>query len=409
MIKAEIIAIGSEITSGSTLNTNSNFISKKLVELGIETLYHTSVDDDKKRLENVIETSMKRVDLIITTGGLGPTEDDLTKEIVAKVFDLKLIYDKEMENNIKSIFNKSKSIMTKNNLKQSYKIEKSEFLLNSVGTAPGIYLNINNKQVILLPGPPYEMEPMFLNEVLPLLSREHFIISKSINLTGIGESNVEMNLKDLLNYDSNINVATYAKETEVEIKITGQSDNEIEALESKMKDLANIIKNRFEDYVYGFDNNPIENIVFDLLKKLKYKIGFCESCTGGLLSGKFSQIPGVSEVFDRSIVTYSNNAKIEELKVKENTLEEFSAVSEEVALEMALGLLDKTNLDLAVSTTGYAGPNPKEEKHLEGLVYICIADRRKHKIIKYNFKGNRRSIQNKTVAKCFYELKNFLS
>ncbi len=412
MITAEIISVGSEITSGSTLNTNSKFIANMLLEIGIEPLYHTSVDDDEKRLENIINTAIKRVDLIITTGGLGPTEDDLTKEVIAKAFDLKLIPDKNMEDTIKSIFDNSSSIMTKNNIKQSFKIETSEFLLNSVGTAPGIFLSRNGKKIILLPGPPNEMKPMFLNEVLPLLSGEDYIISKSINITDIGESNVEMQLKDLLQYDPNIKIATYARETEVEIKIIGQSTGEIKELIKLKKNIGNlisIIEDRFKENIYGYDNTPIENIVFNLLKSLNYKIGFCESCTGGLLSGKFSRIPGVSEVFDRGIITYSNQAKVEELGVSNITLDQFSAVSKQTAIEMALGLLNKANLDIVVSTTGYAGPNSDDDNLSVGLVYICIADRNNTKVIECKFNGKRRNIQNKAVTKCFYELKKFLT
>ncbi|HZK33461.1 MAG TPA: competence/damage-inducible protein A [Tissierellaceae bacterium] len=409
MITAEIITVGSEITLGSTLNTNSKFIASELFAMGIETLYHSSVDDDEKRLKEILNTSIKRVDLIVITGGLGPTADDLTKEVVAEALDLKLVPDKDMENKIKSIFHNSSRVMSKNNLKQSLKIENSDFLQNTVGTAPGIFLHFFEKQIILLPGPPREMKPMFINEVLPLLTKGNYIINKSINLTDIGESYVEMNLKDLLNYDPNIKIATYAKETEVEIRIIGQSNDNIEQLKDKVQNLITIIEDRFKKYIYGFDNKPIEKIVFDLLIKANYKVGFCESCTGGLLSGRFSRIPGVSQVFDRAIITYSNNAKIEELKVNRNTLKEFSAVSKETALEMALGLLNKTDLDLVVSTTGYAGPETSEGEKSVGLVYICIADRNKNKIIESNFNGNRENIQNKTVTKCFYELKKFLT
>ncbi len=409
MITAEIISVGSEITLGSTLNTNSKFIANKLQEIGIQTLFHTSVDDNEERLTSVLNSSIERVDLIITTGGLGPTLDDLTKEVVAKTFNLELIYDIDMEKNIKSMFLNSTNGMTENNLKQSYRIENSKFLSNSVGTAPGIFLTIDNKQIILLPGPPREMRPMFINEVLPLLSGKNHIIAKSINLTDIGESYVEMNLRDLLKYDPNINIATYAKETEVEIKIIGQCEDNIDGILDKIQELVNIVEDRFKDYVYGFDNMPIENIAYELLKKLNYKIGFCESCTGGLLSGKFSRIPGVSQVFDRSIITYSNKAKVEEVKVSDNKLDQFGAVSKETALSMAIGLLNKTNLDLVISTTGYAGPKTNNDKSPVGLVYICIADRNKNKIIKCNFNGNRNSIQDKAVSKCFYELIKFLS
>lgn len=409
MITAEIISVGSEITLGSTLNTNSKFIARELLAIGIETLYHSSVDDNEERLKEVINTSYKRVDLIITTGGLGPTADDITKEVVAKTLNLNLIPDKNMESKIKSIFHNSSKVMTKNNLKQSFKIENSSFLENGVGTAPGIFLNLPDKQIILLPGPPKEMKPMFLNEVLPLLSRENYIINKSINLTDIGESNVEMNLKDLLNYNTNIKIATYAKDSEVEIKLIGQSSNSKDNLKSEMQNLITIIESRFKNYIFGFDNKPIENIVFDLLLKANYKIGFCESCTGGLVSARFSRIPGVSKVFDRAIVAYSNNAKIKEVKVNRDTLEEFGSVSKETALEMARGLLNKSNLDLVVSTTGYAGPNSNKENDQVGLVYICIADKNVNKVIQCHFNGNRETIQNKAVTKCFYELKNFLT
>lgn len=409
MIKAEIITVGSEITSGSVLNTNSKFIATKLLEMGIETLFHTSVDDNEKRLKKAIDTSIKRVDLIITTGGLGPTEDDLTKEVVAKVFDLKLVKDKAMEDKIRSMFNKWSKPMTENNLKQSLKIENSNFLLNSVGTAPGIFLSMDNKQIVLLPGPPKEMKPMFLNQVLPLLSKDFLIINKSINLTDIGESSVEMDIKDLLAYDPNINIATYAKETEVEIRIIGKCKDNVDEIKSKIKNLIYIIEERFKDYIYGFDNKPIENISFDLLKKLNYKVGFCESCTGGLLSGRFSRIPGVSQVFDRAIISYSNNSKIEELGVKKSTLDKYGAVSEETALEMALGMLNITDLDLVISTTGYAGPDDDFNGKLVGLVYICIADRNKNKVIKCKFNGDRATVQNKTVTKCFFQLNKFLN
>lgn len=408
MLTTEIITIGSEITLGSTLNTNSNFLAKELLAIGIETLYHTSVDDNEERLKSVINTSIKRVDLIITTGGLGPTADDLTKEVVAETLNLKLIHDKDMENKIKSMFFKSSKPMSENNIKQSFRIENSKFLGNTVGTAPGIFLRFFGKQIILLPGPPKEMIPMFLHEVLPLFSNDNSIISRSINLTDIGESSVEMNLKDLLEYDSNIRIATYAKESEVEIKIIGQSNNNKE-LKDKIEKLLNIIEKRFTNYIYGFDNKPIENIVFDLLLKANYKVGFCESCTGGLLSSRFSRIPGVSKVFDRSIITYSNDAKIEEVNVDKAKLKEFGPVSKEIALEMALGLLNKTDLDLVVSTTGYAGPKTDKGKASVGLVYICIADKNQNKTIECNFNGNRETIQNKTVTKCFYELKKFLT
>ncbi|MCQ4921736.1 competence/damage-inducible protein A [Tissierella carlieri] len=404
---AEIITIGSEITTGSILNTHSKYISSKLLELGIETYYHTSVDDNKKRVSDIINIALQRADIIITTGGLGPTDDDLTKEVISETLGLELISDKDIEDNIRNIFSKLDKTMPTNNLKQAFKPEGSQFLKNSIGTAPGIFLSKDNKKIIMLPGPSKEMELMFNNEVIPLIHEDYNIIIKSVNIIGIGESQLEMKIKDLINKDSDIIIATFAKEGEVEVKIIGKGKNK-DIIENKINNVIKILKQRFHEYIYGFDNIPIEIIVFNLLKEINYKIGFCESCTGGLISSRFSRIPGVSQVFDRSIVTYSNNAKMEELGVNSNTLEKYGAVSEETAIEMANGLLNRDNLDLSLSVTGIAGPDGGTEEKPIGLVYLCISTKDKSIPIKCNFNGNRESIQNKTATRAFFELRKFL-
>ncbi|OZV12955.1 competence/damage-inducible protein A [Tissierella sp. P1] len=404
---AEIITIGSEITTGSILNTHSKYISSKLLELGIETYYHTSVDDNKQRVSDIINIALNRADIIITTGGLGPTDDDLTKEVISETLELELISDKNIEDNIRNIFSKLDKTMPTNNLKQAFKPEGSQFLKNSIGTAPGIFLSKDNKKIIMLPGPSKEMELMFNNEVIPLIHEDYNIIVKSVNIIGIGESQLEMKIKDLINKDSDIIIATFAKEGEVEVKIIGKGKNK-DIIENKINNVIKILEQRFHEYIYGFDNIPIETIVFNLLKETNYKIGFCESCTGGLISSRFSRIPGVSQVFDRSIVTYSNNAKMEELGVNSNTLEKYGAVSEETAIEMANGLLNRDNLDLSLSVTGIAGPDGGTEEKPIGLVYLCISTKDQSIPIKCNFNGNRESIQNKTATRAFFELRKFL-
>lgn len=404
---AEIITIGSEITTGSILNTHSKYISSKLLELGIETYYHTSVDDNKQRVSDIINIALNRADIIITTGGLGPTDDDLTKEVISETLGLELISDKNIEDNIRNIFSKLDKTMPTNNLKQAFKPEGSQFLKNSIGTAPGIFLSKDNKKIIMLPGPSKEMELMFNNEVIPLIHEDYNIIVKSVNIIGIGESQLEMKIKDLINKDSDIIIATFAKEGEVEVKIIGKGKNK-DIIENKINNVIKILQQRFHEYIYGFDNIPIETIVFNLLKEINYKIGFCESCTGGLISSRFSRIPGVSQVFDRSIVTYSNNAKMEELGVNSNTLEKYGAVSEETAIEMANGLLNRDNLDLSLSVTGIAGPDGGTEEKPIGLVYLCISTKDQSIPIKCNFNGNRESIQNKTATRAFFELRKFL-
>lgn len=406
-MKAEIITIGTEITTGSILNTNSKFLSSKLLELGIETCYQTSVDDNIERFKDAIDISLKRADFIVTTGGLGPTYDDITKEIISEALDLKLIEDKEMLKIIKEKFASLNKKMPLNNMKLAKRPENSIFLYNSIGTAPGIFIKKENKIIIMLPGPPNEMEPMFNNEVIPLIKQDYYIITKSINLTDIGESQLEMELKDLINTDPEVYIATFAKENEVEIKIIGKGLNK-ENIENKIKYFTKIIEERFKDYIYGYDNVPIEEIVFNILKEKNYKIGFAESCTGGLISGKLCRIPGVSEVFDRGVISYSIKSKIEELGVNPLTIERFGVVSEETAIEMAKGLLNRKGIDIALSITGLAGPDGGTYDKPIGLVYMCISDRKKTLPIKCNFSGNRENIQNKAVKKAFFELRKFL-
>lgn len=404
---AEIITIGSEITTGSTLNTHSKYISSKLLELGIETYYHTSVDDNKNRVRDIMNISLQRADLIITTGGLGPTDDDLTKEVISEVLGLKLVSDKSMEESIRSIFTKINKTMPSNNLKQASKPEGSQFLKNSIGTAPGIFLCKDNKKIIMLPGPPREMELMFNNEVIPLIHEDFNIIVRSVNLIGIGESQLEMHIKDLIYQDPDITIATFAKEGEIEVKIIGKGKDK-NIIEGKINSMIDVLESRFHEYIYGFDNIPIEVVVFETLKKMNYKIGFCESCTGGLISSRFSRIPGVSAVFDRSIVTYSNDAKIEEVGVNTEILEMYGAVSRETAIEMANGLLSRNNLDIVLSITGIAGPDGGNDEKPVGLVYLCISTRDKSLPIKLRLNGNRESIQNKAATRAFFELRKFL-
>ncbi len=404
---AEIITIGLEITTGSIINTNSKFIASKLLELGIDSYYHTTVDDNRDRLNDVFNIALKRADLIITTGGLGPTDDDLTKEVVAKSLNLKLLKNKHMAKNIKKIFDNLNKPMPSNNIKQSYIPEGAKFIYNAIGTAPGILINKDNKKIILLPGPPKEMKLMFNNEIVPIIHENYNIIKKSINIIGIGESELEMKIKDLINKYPDITIATFAQEEEIEIKIIGKGENKI-LIDNKIKEIMNIIHNRFHENIYGFDNIPIEFIVFQMLKEKNLKIGFCESCTGGLISSRFCRIPGVSSVFDRGIVTYSNKAKTEEVGVKTDTLEKYSAVSAKTALEMAQGLYELSGLDLTLSVTGIAGPNGSTKNNPVGTVYICIYSKDKNIVKKYNFNGNREKIQNRTASTAFFELRHFL-
>lgn len=404
---AEIITIGLEVTTGSILNTNSKYISNKLLELGIDTYYHTSVDDNKERLEEVINNAIKRADLIITTGGLGPTDDDITKEVIAYHLGLSLIKNEDIENQIRNKFSKLNKSMPTNNIKQAIIPEGCHFLVNHMGTAPGIFLLKGNKKIILLPGPPREMEFMFDNEVVPLIKGNDIIVKKSINLIGIGESDLEMKIKDLIHGDEDIIIATYPKEVEVEIKIIGKGTNR-QIVGNKIDEIINVLNSRFSDYIYSYDNISIEEVVFNILKNRNLKIGFCESCTGGLIMSRFTRIPGVSSVFEKGIVTYSNEAKIQEVGVNPKTLEKFGAVSKETAIEMSKGLLKLPNIDVALSVTGIAGPDGGTSEKPVGTVYISISNKEKTIVEKFNMSGSREYIQNRTSTLGFNEIRKFL-
>lgn len=405
---AEIISVGTEIIIGSILNTNTKYLSSKLMEMGIETFYHTSVDDNEERLTKVIDIALGRADIIITTGGLGPTQDDLTKEVIAKALNLELEMDLVMEQHICNMFTSMNRTMSDSNRKQAIKPKGAEFITNEIGTAPGIYINKDNKKIIMLPGPPREMNIMFENHVVPLLDVDFSIVTKSINTIGVGESDLETGLRKLNIFENGIEIATFAKEGEVEIKIIGKGQNK-EYVEENINFIIERIKSKFGDYIYGYNNIPIEEVVINLLKEKNFKIGLCESCTGGLITSRITKIPGASNVLDRAIISYSNESKIEELNVKKETLESFGAVSEETAYEMAKGLLEKSNLDILLSITGIAGPTGGTTEKPVGLVYICIMSSQSYKVIKCLFNGNRNAIQNKASTRALAEIWRFLS
>jgi len=405
-MKAEIIAVGSELILGSTLNTNSQYLTKRLSEIGIDVLYHTTLKDNRDQLKEVIDIGLKRADLLIFTGGLGPTGDDFTKEVVSEALGLELVLDNSIEDDIRSYFNKTNKVMTPNNIKQAYIPEGSKPIKNDLGTAPGIFIEKDGKTVVLLPGPPREMKHMFDKYVMPLIKQDYIIKVVTLKTIGIGESNLENIIKDIIEENDNPTVATYAGDGLVDIKIVARGDNESEVMKLLEETVAKI-KDRIGESIYSYNDEGIEEVVFKILKEKNYKIAFAESCTGGLVSSRFTQIPGVSEVFDRGIVTYSNMSKMEELNVSRLTLDRYSAVSEETALEMAKGLMDKTNVDIALSITGYAGP-PSGEDEPVGLVYIGIASRDKSKVIETRLNGDRISIQNKAALKAFNELRKFL-
>lgn len=294
-MRAEIISIGNELLSGDTLNTNTYYITRRLTELGIDVFYHTSVNDDVHILKDVIDISLRRVDLVIFTGGLGPTYDDMTKEVVSSTLGLKLILNDELKEALEDRFRKNNRKMTPNNLKQVYIPEGAKYLINEIGTAPGIFLEWKDKVIVMLPGPPKEMKTMFDKYVIPLIKQDNIIEEKIIKTIGIGESQLESAIEDIIKENKDVYIATFAKEGIVDIKIVVKGKNK-DKLEKLLDDTIRKIRSRIGNYIYSYEDERIEEVVFKILKKKNMKIAFCESCTGGLIASKFTRIPGVSEV-----------------------------------------------------------------------------------------------------------------
>lgn len=398
-MNAEIIAVGTEILLGDIVNTNAQFLSKKLAQMGISVYHQSVVGDNSDRLKEELNESFKRSDIVITTGGLGPTKDDLTKEIGAEYFNKEMILNEESLETIKNYFKKQGRKLSKNNEKQAYFPKGSIILPNNFGTAPGCIIEENNKYLIMLPGPPREIIPMFEQHVLPYFKKfnEGVLISKVLKICGMGESQVVTEINHLIENQTNPTVAPYAKENEVTLRLTAKASNEEDAL-SLITPLEKEIKDILGDNIYGTDSDTLEGVIGNFLIENNLSIATAESCTGGLLCGRLVNYPGISKCLVEGIVTYSNDSKMNRIGVKKETLENFGAVSEETALEMAKGVAKTSGADIGISTTGIAGPSGGTDEKPVGLVYIGYYIQGKSFAKRFVFPGNRESIRNRTVT-----------
>ncbi|MFL8799627.1 MULTISPECIES: competence/damage-inducible protein A [unclassified Clostridioides] len=412
-MKAEIISVGTEILLGDIVNTNSQFLAKELASLGIEVYHQSTVGDNKQRLLECFDESLKRSDLVITTGGLGPTGDDMTKETAAEYFGQELELHKPSLEVLESFFVKTGRKMAENNMKQVYFPKDAIVLKNNNGTAPGAILKKNDKSIIVLPGPPREMKAMFNESVKPYLQQftNEMLVSKTLRLYGIGESNLELEILDIINEQTNPTVALYAKELEVTIRITAKAKNEKDAFEL-IKPVEEEIKNRVGKYIYtegdisvSEGETALEDAVAKLLVEKNLTIAVAESCTGGLVSSSLINYSGISSVFLEGCVTYSNEAKMKRLGVKRETLEEFGAVSEQTAIEMAEGVAKGLGANIGISTTGVAGPGGGTEEKPVGLVYTAIYINGKTVVKKNIFNGDRRKIRLRATRDLLNELR----
>lgn len=372
-MNCEIICVGTELLLGDIVNTNAQYLARELAALGIGLHYQQVVGDNPQRMRESISRALDESDLIILTGGLGPTADDLTKEICCEVMGEELVLDEEILDGIRQYFVSKGRQMSENNAKQAYVPENGFVFRNHNGTAPGCGIEKDGKIAIMLPGPPRELKPMFEKEVMPYLAEKTggIILSKQVRTFGIGESNMAAAVEDLLDGE-NPTVAPYAKDGEALLRVTARAESEEEA--SAMCDgTIEKIRERIGGYIYGIDCSSLEEKAVELLKKHSKKLALAESCTGGYIAKRITDIPGSSEVFEYGIVSYSNEVKINLLGVKPETIEKYTEVSTQTAAEMAQGAKRLSGADFALSVTGISGPGGGSDDKPVGLAFIGFA------------------------------------
>ena len=370
----EILSVGTELLLGNIANTDAQMLSQGLSDLGLNVYYHTVVGDNPQRVREAVAIARNRADIILTTGGLGPTCDDLTKNVLAEAFGKKLVYDQESARRIRAYYAKTGRTMTENNLQQAMLPEGCTILTNDWGTAPGCAFQAEGVHVIMLPGPPSECRPMFRQRAVPYLQAlsEGVIASHTVKLFGIGEAAVEAQLRDRMNAMHNPTLAPYAKEGECELRVTAKAATQAEA-QALLRPTVAQLREQFGSLVYGVDVPSMETVVEDLLRRKGLTLGVAESCTGGLMAKRLTDVPGASQVFKGGIVSYTNEVKHNVLGVPQHLLDQFGAVSAQVARAMAEGARSALGCDIALATTGVAGPDKDDWDNEVGTMFVAIA------------------------------------
>lgn len=373
-LNAELVAVGTELLLGNTANTDAQTLSEGLSELGVNVYYHTVVGDNPERLSRAIEIAKSRADVIITTGGLGPTVDDLTKQTVAACFGKQLAFHEDIADTIRSYFDKINRPMTENNLRQACLPEGCTVFENSWGTAPGCAFEAHGKHVLMLPGPPSECNAMFEKHGKPYLRRlsDKTLYSCSVRIFGLGESHVEEMLHDMMENMTNPTVAPYAKEGEVMVRVTAGAES-MEKARQMTEPVVEDIRRILGDTVYSTEKSSLEETALCLLREQGKTVALAESCTGGFLAKRLTDIPGASEVFVGGVVAYSDQVKTACLGVPEQLLKDHGAVSEQAAYAMAQGARQRLSADLGVGITGIAGPGNDSDVKSVGTVYVALA------------------------------------
>ena len=416
-MKVEMISVGTELLKGK-INTDNAYLGEKLDSIGLAIDRETTVSDNREKIESVLQEALNRSDIIITTGGLGPTFDDLTRDAMAKVLKKKLVFDREVMHQIAAHFAKRDLEMPKDNEKQAYIIEGAKVIPNKVGTAPGMVVERRTKAgskskvqkasvIIMLPGPPREMKPMVEEVVLPYLKEryERKILKKCVlHISGLTESAVYEKIKEVVEIERRmeggiLRFSILAHLAKIDVEISGEGENEL-LVDEMLHKARQEIYDCLEDYIYGEDEDTLESVVGGLLLSKRLTLAVGESCTGGLIGDRITDVAGSSVYFKEGIVAYSNEAKVRVLGVKEETVNEFGAVSRESTLEMARGVQRISETDIGLATTGIAGPTGGTAKKPVGLVYVALVwPKMGVEICKeFRFSGKRREIKESTVA-----------
>ena len=397
-LSAEIIAIGSELLTPDKTDTNSLWLTEKLNGIGIEVKLKTVVGDDAARLEETVRDALRRSDIVITTGGLGPTEDDITRRTTAKAVDRELVFHEEIVEDLRERFKKWGRQMPEINKRQAYVIEGAEILPNPNGSAVGMFLETNETSFAIFPGPPRELKPMFENFVLPKLKEkagEIYVKRKIMRVSGLGESAVDEKIAPIYTNYQNPQTTILFSRSEIEIHLTAQGKTESEA-DELLKEVSTKIAETLGTSLFSMNGETMEEVIGELLSKRGKTLAVAESCTGGLIAERLTDIAGSSRYFIEGVVAYSNEAKVRTLEVSRELIEKYGAVSSEVAEAMARGMRERAKTDYAISVTGIAGPDGGTPEKPVGLVFIGYADENETKHLKAVFPGDRYLIRWRT-------------
>ena len=392
-MRVEIVTTGSELLLGQIVNTNAAWLATELNKVGFDVLYQSTVGDNRVRMREVLQQALDRVDIVITSGGLGPTRGDITKEVSAELFGRELSLDAGCVERLKEIFARKQRVMAENNLRQAMIPAGAHILVNYDGTAPGIVLEQDGKMIINLPGPPSELKAMWEKTLKPYLREQvgfqAVTVSRVLNTFGIGESMLETQIMDLILAQSNPTLALLARPSCVLMRITAKAENEA-AAEALIAPLEKELRARVGEYIFAVDDEPLEQIVVKELLAANCQVACAESCTGGLLTSRLTDVPGSSAVVKGAVVSYTNEVKATALGVQEETLAAYTAVSPQTAKEMAEGVRQRLGADIGISVTGIAGPGGGTPEQPVGLVYLALA-RDGETVVKKNLFGGTRS------------------